>query len=173
MSSPALHCLFLVFLVTLTAPSVIGDDTPTAYDILEKYDFPVGLLPEGVTGYELDESTGDFKVYLDGTCSFSVEGYDLRYRSPITGVIRKDKITNLKGISVKVLILWFNIGKVTRSGDELDFTVGIASASFTVDNFQECPRCGCGFDCVDGQKKNGTTKLALRRRFMPSLLRWE
>lgn len=41
--------------------------------------------------------------------------------------------------------------EVTRNGDDIDFSVGIASASFAIDNFYECPQCGCGLDCVSGQ----------------------
>lgn len=89
-------------------------------------------------------------MYLNGTCTFSIDSYELKYKSTITGVISKDKISSLSGIKVKVLILWLNIVTVTRDGDELDFSVGIASADFPVSNFLESPTCGCGFDCVNG-----------------------
>ncbi|KAK9282107.1 hypothetical protein L1049_005019 [Liquidambar formosana] len=138
-------CLFFLFLT-----SVIGDDTPSAYEVLEEYDFPIGILPKGVTGYELDNSTGEFSAYLNGSCSFTIDGYDLKYKSTITGVISTGKLKSLKGISVKVLFLWLSIVEVIRDGEELDFSVGIASADFPVDNFDECPQCGCGFDCVNG-----------------------
>lgn len=39
--------------------------------------------------------------------------------------------------------------EVSRVDDLLEFSVGIASASFGIDNFYECPQCGCGFDCVN------------------------
>lgn len=178
MSSPAFPCLCLILVITLQTPSsaaaVVDDDddtTLTAYQALREYDFPTGLLPEGVTGYELDKSTGKFNAYLGvsggSTCNFKLEGYELKYKSTITGVISKDKIKDLKGISVKVLFLWFNIGEVTRDGDDLRFSVGIASANFGVENFEESPRCGCGFDCVDGDG----VKLRLNfNRFLPFLL---
>ncbi|KAI8522656.1 hypothetical protein RHMOL_Rhmol13G0013100 [Rhododendron molle] len=177
MSSPAFPCLFLILLLTLrTSPAATAaaDDTPTAYQILQEYGFPAGLLPEGVTGYELDKSSGKFKAYLGvtggSTCSFKVVGYELKYESTITGVISKDKISNLKGISVKVLFLWLNIGEVTRDGDDLQLSVGIASANFGVENFEESPRCGCGFDCVNGGDGEGV-KLRLKfNRFVTSLL---
>lgn len=50
---------------------------------------------------------------------------------------------------MQVLFLWLNIVEVTRVHDELGFSVGIASASFPIDNFFESPQCGCGFDCVN------------------------
>ncbi|KAL7172115.1 hypothetical protein ACSBR2_031750 [Camellia fascicularis] len=165
MSSPAIHCLFLLLLITIS--SVAADETLTVYQALESYGFPIGLLPVGVTGYELDPSSGKFKAYLDGTCSFKVEDYELKYKSTISGVITKNRIRNLKGISVKVLILWLNISEVIRDDDELEFSVGIASANFAVDNFEECPQCGCGFDCVNGERKG--VKLSLNR-FVSSLV---
>ncbi|XP_075475763.1 uncharacterized protein At5g01610-like [Primulina tabacum] len=122
----------------------------TAYEVLQTYGFPVGLLPKGVTGYELDSSTGNFAVYLNKTCTFTIEGYDLKYKTKITGTITKKKISNLTGIQVKILFFWIDIVVVTKNGDDIDLSVGIASADFPADNFEESPECGCGFDCVDG-----------------------
>ncbi|KAK4792161.1 hypothetical protein SAY86_022596 [Trapa natans] len=45
-----------------------------------------------------------------------------------------------------ILFLWMNIVEVTRVSD-LEFSVGIASASYDIDNFFESTQCGCGFDC--------------------------
>lgn len=147
-------CIFTLFflIISFSTPTSASslNNTPTAYEVLESYDFPVGILPKGVLGYVLDSSTGKFSVYLNGTCTFSIDSYELKYKSTITGVISKDKISSLSGIKVKVLILWLNIVTVTRDGDELDFSVGIASADFPVSNFLESPTCGCGFDCVNG-----------------------
>ncbi|GAA0170021.1 hypothetical protein LIER_40873 [Lithospermum erythrorhizon] len=61
--------------------------------------------------------------------------------------IEKDKLRNLRGVSVKILFLWVDIVEVVRKGDNLQFSVGIASAGFSIDNFYECPQCGCGLDC--------------------------
>ncbi|CAL5357662.1 unnamed protein product [Camellia sinensis] len=141
------------FLVTLSTSSATGDDTLTAYQVLEQYDFPVGILPIGAKNYELDKSTGKFKAYLDETCTFTIQNYELKYKSTITGVISKGKLKNLKGVSVKILFLWLNIGEVIRDDDELEFSVGIASADFPIESFVESPQCGCGFDCVNGGEK--------------------
>ncbi|KAK6124447.1 hypothetical protein DH2020_041810 [Rehmannia glutinosa] len=83
--------------------------------------------------------------------SFTIDGYDLKYKSTITGTISTDRIKNLKGIQVKILFFWVNIIEVTKDDDddELEFSVGIASANFPVDSFYESPQCGCGFDCVN------------------------
>ncbi|XP_017970819.1 PREDICTED: uncharacterized protein At5g01610 [Theobroma cacao] len=147
--------LFLISSSSSSSSSASGDNTLTAYEVLEEYDFPIGLLPNGVLSYELDNSTGEFSVYLNGSCTFSIDSYELKYKSTITGVISKDKLTSLSGIKVKVLFLWLNIRSVIRDDDELELSVGIASADFSVDNFSECPTCGCGFDCdTVGRKIN-------------------
>ncbi|KAK4789360.1 hypothetical protein SAY86_020679 [Trapa natans] len=121
-----------------------------AYEALQEFNFPEGILPKGVTGYELDRDSGKFRAFLGGSCSFSLEGsYQLRYKPTIGGYISENRLTSLTGVSVKILFLWLNIVEVTRAGDELEFSVGIASASFGIDNFFESPECGCGFDCVN------------------------
>ncbi|KAJ4849289.1 hypothetical protein Tsubulata_921562 [Turnera subulata] len=151
MSSTAILLLLLATLATSSATptnTTTGEESPSAYEILESYNFPMGLLPKGAAGYELDQATGKFKAFLSGSCSFSLEGsYELKYKSTISGYISQNRLTNLSGISVKVLFFWLNIVEVTRKGDELEFSVGIASASFPIDNFYECPQCGCGLNC--------------------------
>ncbi|XP_072984311.1 uncharacterized protein At5g01610-like [Typha latifolia] len=143
--------LFLFFFFFRTsAVTSPPDSNPTAYEALESYHLPVGLLPKGAVGYDLDPDTGKFSVYLNGTCSFSLEGsYQLRYQPTISGRIVHDRLFDLRGVSVKVLFLWVNIVEVDRRGDQLEFSVGIASADFPIDNFYECPQCGCGVDCVN------------------------
>ncbi|KAL3517425.1 hypothetical protein ACH5RR_020014 [Cinchona calisaya] len=157
MASTTRVCSFFIFLTLFTtSPAISDDSTPTVYDVLQEYGFPVGILPKGVTSYELDRSTGKFTVYLNETCSFSIEGYKLRYKTKITGVISDGSIKDLSGVQVKVLFFWLNIGEVTVDGDELDFSVGIASADFDVDSFSESPQCGCGFDCVNAIGERGS-----------------
>jgi hypothetical protein len=157
----AILCLIFFVLISLPTPSAAGNDTLTAYEVLEEYGFPVGILPKGVLGYELDSSTGKFSAYLNATCTFSIDSYKLKYQSTITGVLAEDKITSLSGVKVKVLLFWLKIVKVTLVDDELEFSVGIASADFAVSNFEESPTCGCGFDCVSlkGRKIKPTSNL--------------
>lgn len=146
--------LLIIFLTTL--PPLItatvgvedGESSLSAYDLLQSYGFPVGILPKGAIGYDLDRNTGKFSVHLNGSCSFALEGsYQLRYKARFGGYIAKDRLTNLYGVSVKVLFLWLNIGEVVKNGDNLEFSVGIASASFPTYNFLVCPQCGCGLNC--------------------------
>ncbi|XP_057963339.1 uncharacterized protein LOC131154531 [Malania oleifera] len=145
--------LFLILICSSpAASSSAGDEKPTAYEVLQGYDFPIGILPLGVTGYDLDASTGKFSAYMDGSCSFSLEGsYQLKYKSTIKGHISTGKLSGLEGVSVKLFWFWVDIVEVYRSGDSLEFSVGIASAGFPIDNFVECPQCGCGLNCNTGQ----------------------
>uniref|UniRef100_A0A2P2KGD8 DUF538 domain-containing protein n=1 Tax=Rhizophora mucronata TaxID=61149 RepID=A0A2P2KGD8_RHIMU len=125
----------------------------TAYQMLRQYGFPSGILPRGVLGYDLDNTTGKFSAFLNGSCSFSLEGsYQLKYRSTIKGHISQRRILSLEGVSVKLFFMWVDIIEVSRSGDDLEFSVGIAGAGFPIDNFEESPRCGCGFNCGDDNR---------------------
>ncbi|CAO2839746.1 unnamed protein product [Amaranthus hypochondriacus] len=141
--------LFISLLTFLCISSITAwDERLSPYEALQSFNFPIGILPKGALGYELDEKTGSFKAFLNGSCSFSLEGsYQLKYKSTINGNISKNKLTNLSGVSVKVFLLWLNIVEVRRKGDQLQFSVGIASANFDVHDFYECPQCGCGLRC--------------------------
>ncbi|MBA0818303.1 hypothetical protein Gohar_028024 [Gossypium harknessii] len=143
----ALRSVIFLILVSLPASLASANDKLSAYQVLQQYDFPAGILPKGVSGYELNRGTGEFSAYLQGTCNFKIDSYELSYKSTIQGVISPGRITNLKGVSVKVLFFWLDIVQVIHDGDEMEFSVGIASANFPIDNFYESPRCGCGFDC--------------------------
>ncbi|KAK8605150.1 hypothetical protein V6N13_082604 [Hibiscus sabdariffa] len=128
-------------------------DDPTAYEILRDFNFPSGLLPAGVTGYDLDPLSGKFSVFLNGTCTFTLEGaYKLRYKNTIDGYISKGRLARLEGISLKFLFFWVNVAQVVRKGDELEFSVGIAGAGFSMDNFEDSPQCECRFLKCGNQK---------------------
>ncbi|KAF9605439.1 hypothetical protein IFM89_017458 [Coptis chinensis] len=151
--SPSLTQLLLITLFLTPSNSSVTTNAETAYELLQRYNFPVGLLPKGVVNYTLENTSGKFSVTLNGSCSFALEdsSYQLKYKSTIKGTIMKNKLKDLQGVSVKVFLFWVNIVEVDRSGEDLDFWVGIASATFPIGNFEECPRCGCGLDCVNDQ----------------------
>ncbi|XP_042468375.1 uncharacterized protein LOC122051344 [Zingiber officinale] len=140
-----------------------GNDNLTAYEALASYDLPPGLLPQGALGYDLNAPTGAFSAYLNGTCSFSLDGsYQLRYKSTITGVISPGRLSDLHGVSVKILLFWVNIIEVRRLTDSLRFSVGIASADFAMSNFYISPRCGCGLNCPDDHDSYEAVRFPLR-----------
>ncbi|XP_039008594.1 uncharacterized protein At5g01610-like [Hibiscus syriacus] len=141
----------IIFVTLISLPAslfaIADDEKLSAYQALQQYDFPIGILPTGVVGYDLNRETGEFSAYLSGTCNFAIDSYQLSYKSTIQGVISSGRIRNLKGVSVKVLFFWLNIVEVIHEGDEMKFSVGLASANFPIDNFYQSPQCGCGFDC--------------------------
>ncbi|KAJ0235700.1 Uncharacterized protein HA466_0264830 [Hirschfeldia incana] len=167
---PMLTASFL-FLFCFTPPFITAatdGDLPTAYSLLQSYNFPVGILPKGIASYDLDKSTGKFHAYFNKSCSFALQGsYQLDYKSTISGVISENKLTKLTGVKVKVLFVWLNIVEVLRKGDQLEFSVGITSANFAIREFYESPQCGCGFDCNGLELK--TESLGRRNSFVSSV----
>lgn len=151
--SPKFLIPFLLISQSFVSETIsIENDEPTAYDLLKGFNFPIGLLPKGVIDYDLDASSGKFTVSLNGSCSFSLEGsYQLKYKDTVKGYISNGKISSLEGVSVKLFFMWVNIVEISRRGDDLEFSVGIAGADFPIDNFEECPQCGCGLDCINQQ----------------------
>ncbi|TVU25978.1 hypothetical protein EJB05_28502, partial [Eragrostis curvula] len=151
------HRLFLLVVVFLAAASSSAasssssnSTTPTAYEMLERYNLPRGILPEGAQRYEL-RADGSFEVFFSGRggCEFKVGGrYVVRYDQRIAGVARAGSISALQGVSVKVLFVWLGVSEVDRAGDQLSFLVGPLAASFPLGNFAESPRCHCGFHCA-------------------------
>lgn len=123
-------------------------ESKTAYEVLEEYDFPIGLLPTNVESYTLDTSDGSFEVYLSSICSFTIDSYTLTYKKTITGEISTDTLKDLSGVTVKVWIFSFSITKVIRDGTNLKFYVGSISKSFPVSNFDECQSCDSSTDCL-------------------------
>ncbi|KAM0882426.1 hypothetical protein ACQ4PT_032296 [Festuca glaucescens] len=84
--------LLLVVAASLAASSGTltkgnSNATPTVYELLATYNFPPGILPEGVQNYTL-HSGGSFDVTLPGECEIDVSGFTLRYESTIHGSIQ-------------------------------------------------------------------------------------
>lgn len=123
-------------------------DNPTAYEMLEKYNFPKGILPIGVHSYKLNPN-GEFEVVLKSDCQFKVDGgYLLNYENRISGKVEIGALKNLNGVKVRLFFVWFEINEVVRNNADLNFYVGPLSASFSASSFEESPRCNSQF--VDG-----------------------
>jgi hypothetical protein len=116
---------------------------PSAYEMLEGFGFPRGILPVGVTGYKYRPSDGAFEVYFDGDCEFEVDGgYRLTYRRTISGNVEGGSIRNLGGVSVRIFLLNWSIDRVVVEDPEhLMFYVGPLSQAFRADGFKESPVC--------------------------------
>ncbi|KAF3329355.1 hypothetical protein FCM35_KLT04686 [Carex littledalei] len=124
------------------------NDNITAYEMLEKYNFPKGILPTGVQSYKLSPN-GEFEVLLKSDCKFKVVGgYLLNYDNRISGKVEIGALKSLNGVKVRIFFIWIEINEVVRSNADLNFYVGPMSASFSTSSFEECPRCNSQF--VDG-----------------------
>ncbi|KAJ1685957.1 hypothetical protein LUZ63_017347 [Rhynchospora breviuscula] len=141
---------FLILSLFLSNSQTIAESLssePSAYDMLEKYNFPRGILPEGVTDYLL-QSDGYFEVYFKSDCEFKVaKKYLARYDQKISGYIDTGTLKNLNGISVKVLFIWIGVSEVDRASEtEINFYLGPILASFGVSSFEDSPKCRCSLD---------------------------
>ncbi|KAJ1262978.1 hypothetical protein BS78_09G149000 [Paspalum vaginatum] len=140
---------------TLFAADVVAAQ-PSAYEMLEGFGFPRGILPEGVTGYTYRPSDGAFEVFMDGDCEFEVDGgYRLTYRRRIYGNVEGGSIRNLGGVSVRMFLFNWGIDRVVvEDAGHLMFYVGPLSQAFPADNFLDSPQCrgrrGGGNDGVMG-----------------------
>ncbi|RVW97852.1 hypothetical protein CK203_021202 [Vitis vinifera] len=131
---------------------VLEDGSRTAYEVLEDYYFPVGHLPKGVKGYDLNITRGKFSVYFNDTCSFSLESsYQLKYMPTVKGYISNGKLSSLEGVYTRLFLVWMEIVEILRSEDDIVLSVGVMSSAFPIDYFEESPQCGCGFQCGGGQ----------------------
>jgi hypothetical protein len=127
------------------APGPGGDDknsttTPTAYEMLKRYDFPPGILPEGAESYVV-RPDGSFQVNFPNDCHFRVAKYKVRYSTRVAGNIQNGSISSLEGVKVKIVFAWVGIGEVGRDGDELRLKAGPISKSFPVHDFSASPQC--------------------------------
>ncbi|KMZ68846.1 hypothetical protein ZOSMA_22G01410 [Zostera marina] len=142
-TSAIILCLFLLTFLS-SALNITRTAELNAYQVMEIYNFPPGLLPQGSIGYDLDKNTGKFSTYLPGACKFSLPApslYQIQYKSTINGYISSNRLSRLQGITVKLFIFWVNINEVTRDGDTLKFSVDFLSASFSATNFYSSPQC--------------------------------
>ena len=139
-------CLILVH----SNPAYSDDDV---YDVLQDYDLPVGILPDGVIGFRLDRTTGKLSVALSENCTFSEGKYQLKYQSTVKGYLSSGKLSSLEGVSMKFPDVWMNIVEIFRRGESINFSVGAGKAAFPMEYFEESPQCGCGMNCGPRQAR--------------------
>ena len=139
-SLAATICLILVH-STPANSDVVQNRNPTAYDVVEHYDLPIGLLPIGVKGYKLNYTTGKFSVYLNDTCTFSEGLHKLKYKLTIKGYLSKGKMSKVEGISLRFFLTWMNIVEILGRGKYIDFYVEGGKAGFPMDHFEDSPPC--------------------------------
>ena len=140
--------LFLVsFLILL--PLSLQDPTPEvkaptrAHAELTNHGFPIGLLPLSVKDYYINKTSGDFSLFLHGTCKITLppDNYLATYSNKVTGRITKGQIAELRGIRVRAFFQWWSITGIRSSGDNLVFEVGVVTAKYPSKNFDASLDC--------------------------------
>lgn len=133
---------FFVFLTSIPSLSAAGSDAPTVYDVLPKYGLPSGLLPDSVLDYTLS-SDGQFVVHLAKPCYIHFD-YLVYYHKTITGKLEYGSITDLDGIEVQKLFLWFDVKEIRVDlppSDNIYFQVGFINKKLDIDQFKTIHSC--------------------------------
>ncbi|KAK7244001.1 hypothetical protein RIF29_38816 [Crotalaria pallida] len=115
-------CSIIFLFLFFTIPSLSED---TAYDTLQKYDFPVGLLPQGVTGFGVEPRTGEFNVSFNDTCNLKVRAFDVTFEKTISGVIIPGNFTKLRGVHARTPTIMLEVTGGIRDGDLVILNAGI------------------------------------------------
>ncbi|KAJ7973890.1 DUF538 family protein [Quillaja saponaria] len=111
---------------------------------LTNHGLPVGLLPATtVLNYNVNQTSGDFTVYLGDSCKITLppDNYLATYSKKITGKIVMGRIAELNGIRVWAFFKWWSITGIRSNGDDLVFEVGMVTAKYPTNNFNESPAC--------------------------------
>lgn len=120
-----------------------NSDSKSIYDVLSKHGLPKGLLPKGVTDYEIDEASGRFMVFLDRECNAKFEN-QLHYETNVSGTLSYGQIGALSGISAQDLFLWFPVKGIRvdiPSSGIIYFDVGVVFKQFSQSLFETPPEC--------------------------------
>ncbi|XP_022960628.1 uncharacterized protein LOC111461358 [Cucurbita moschata] len=148
--SPFSLFLLILAISTQTHLSFSSIDKPLnptdIHELLLRYGFPAGLLPNNVKSYTLSDD-GAFEIELKADCyvMFSELVY---YEKKITGKLSYGSVTDVSGIQVKKLFLWLSVSgfKSNQGSGTIVFFVGSLSETFPAEMFRTIPGCrrkGC------------------------------
>ncbi|CAL5353380.1 unnamed protein product [Camellia sinensis] len=134
----------ILFLLSISTHLFVSASEPSSiYDVLRSNGLPMGLLPNGVKDFSLDEA-GRFVAYLDQECNAKFEN-ELHYDRNVSGTLSYGQIAGLSGISAQDLFLWFPVKEIrvdVPSSGLIYFDVGVVYKQFSLSLF-ESPR-----DCM-------------------------
>ena len=125
------HCLLLTAMATVLLAATSANQPRTiltAYNMLQQYGFPPGILPVGVQDCLLRPDDGSFEAHFSQDCHVRIDHFSLHYSTRLAGFIQNGTINYLEGVTVKIVIPWIPIRKVSRDGDRLRiYLQGVAS----------------------------------------------
>ncbi|KAJ0982728.1 hypothetical protein J5N97_010983 [Dioscorea zingiberensis] len=151
------------FLLLLLLLLVSSSSASPVHEILTKYGFPPGLLPDAAKHYVLSPH-GDFVVELGNPCY--VKFTDLvYYEKTIKGKLEFGQISDLSGIQVKKLFAWLPITGIVAPPNKgnVEFQVGFLSEVFPVKMFEQIPSCRA----KAGSSCRGAESLFISEVFLP------
>ncbi|XP_059298651.1 uncharacterized protein LOC132051533 [Lycium ferocissimum] len=134
--------------------SITTNKITSIYDVLNSHGLPVGLLPNGITNFSMDPSSGRFEAHLPQSCAAQFETH-LRYDSTVCGILNYGQISNISGVTAQELFLWFAVKGIRvdiPSSGLIYFDVGVVSKQFSL-SFFETPR-DCTVTNDDGVNEN-------------------
>lgn len=139
---PSIHLLLLVS-VSWYCTFVKGSNSTTIYDELRAKGLPEGLLPKGITRYEINGTSGEFQVWMEEPCNAKFEN-EVHYDPNIKGTLDYGKIGGLSGMTAQELFLWFPVKGIRvdlPSSGLIHFDVGVADKQFSLSLFEDPPDC--------------------------------
>lgn len=139
------NLILIVVILSLSwlSSTAIASNSTTIYDELKAQGLPVGLLPKGITRYEINGSSGEFEVWMEESCNAKFEN-EVHYDSNIKGTLGFGQIGELSGVSAQELFLWFPVKGIRvdlPSSGLIHFDVGVADKQFSLSLFEDPPDC--------------------------------
>ncbi|XP_030524223.1 uncharacterized protein LOC115736594 [Rhodamnia argentea] len=115
-----------------------GDDV---HDLLPRYGFPKGILPDNVASYSLSDD-GAIEIRLRGPCYVQFDQL-VYYDRKITGKLSYGSVSSVSGIQAKKLFVWLPVtGMKSDSGSGMiEFYVGALSEKLPAEEFEAVPAC--------------------------------
>ncbi|KAK4715157.1 hypothetical protein R3W88_013495 [Solanum pinnatisectum] len=105
-----------------------GTPMKSLTDLLREHNLPLGLFPQNITSYELDESKSKLTVHLPSPCEITFkDGSVIRYATRVKCILLRDKLIGIEGMKTKVLV-WVKVTNVSVEGnrsEKVSFTAGV------------------------------------------------
>uniref|UniRef100_A0A7N0VLN2 DUF538 family protein n=1 Tax=Kalanchoe fedtschenkoi TaxID=63787 RepID=A0A7N0VLN2_KALFE len=111
------------------------------HDLLPKYGFPRGLIPNIVKSYTLTDD-GDLQIFLQHPCYVQFDQL-VYYDKVVKGKLKYGSVTAVSGIQIKKLFVWVTVTGMDADfdSDMVEFHVGALSQKLPAKQFQEIPSC--------------------------------
>ncbi|AEE33216.1 hypothetical protein AtNW77_Chr1g0055311 [Arabidopsis thaliana] len=133
--------------LNLDRPSLAADDI---HDLLPRYGFPKGLLPNNVKSYTISDD-GDFTVDLISSCYVKFSDQLVFYGKNIAGKLSYGSVKDVRGIQAKEAFLWLPITAMESdpSSATVVFSVGFVSKTLPASMFENVPSCSRNLNLQD------------------------